>query len=125
MLAQFGENAPLLGGKFRLRQRLTLCVLLDLDAKREWQFAEDVAVQFHGRVLTTLTGISLHPSRLQAARRRAPASNWLCSSTVIGWRSPMSSMLAARPSMSPRSRRWRSPTTISSIARRSAAICLL
>src|SRR5262249_4945389 len=51
----------------------------------------------------TCTGMSRRPNRLAAASLRAPAMRRPSGVTTIGWRRPISSMLAARPAMSPMS----------------------
>ena len=62
-----------------------------------------------------LTGISVQPSSFAARNRRSPASSTPLGRTTIGCSSPSSSMLAASPSTSPMSLRWRVPTTMSLI----------
>ena len=66
---------------------------------------------------TTRTGTSVQPSCCTARSRRSPAISSPFGVMTIGCRSPSSAMLAASPSMSPRSLRWRSPTKMESTGR--------
>jgi RNA polymerase sigma factor (sigma-70 family) len=61
------------------------------------------------------TGTSVHWSSLTASRRRRPATKFRSGVTTIGCNRPSSSMLLARPAMSPRSCRCRTPMVMSAI----------